>query len=167
MDNERVREFCLGLPHVKETVNWGHHLVYWVGDRDVGGKMFAMTDLDGTGTGVVWFHCGAERFHELLELDGVGASPYLAKAHWVTLERWEAMQPRELEEELRRAHALIYEKLPKRTKAALSLPDKERAKVIREGKKRTRRKAGQRVSKPASEQGREPSRSGRAGKERR
>ena len=54
MDNERIREICLKLPHAKETLNWGHHLVYWAGDRDIGGKMFAMTDLDGTGTGVLW-----------------------------------------------------------------------------------------------------------------
>ena len=71
MDNERIREICLALPHAAETLNWGHHLVYWAGDRDIGGKMFAMTDLDGTGTGVLWFHCGAERFHELLEREGI------------------------------------------------------------------------------------------------
>ena len=71
MDNERIRAICMALPHVAETVNWGHHLVYWAGDRDIGGKMFAMTDLDGTGTGVLWFHCGAERFHELLEIEGI------------------------------------------------------------------------------------------------
>jgi predicted DNA-binding protein (MmcQ/YjbR family) len=44
MDNERIREICLALPNVTETLNWGHHLVYWVGDRDIGGKMFAMAD---------------------------------------------------------------------------------------------------------------------------
>jgi predicted DNA-binding protein (MmcQ/YjbR family) len=135
MDNERIREICLALPHVVETVNWGHHLVYWAADRDIGGKMFAMTDLDGTGTGVLWFHCGAERFHELLENEGICASPYLAKAHWVTMERWDALKPRQVEDELRRARDLIYERLPKRTKAVLALPDKERANVIRERKK--------------------------------
>jgi predicted DNA-binding protein (MmcQ/YjbR family) len=97
--------------------------------------MFAMTDLDGTGTGVLWFHCGAERFHELLENEGICASPYLAKAHWVTMERWDALKPRQVEDELRRARDLIYERLPKRTKAVLALPDKERANVIRERKK--------------------------------
>jgi predicted DNA-binding protein (MmcQ/YjbR family) len=135
MDNERIREFCLALPNVTETLNWGHHLVYWVGDRDIGGKMFAMTDLDGTGFGVLWFHCGAERFDELQENEGISASPHLARAHWVTMEQWDVMRPREIEEELRRAHALIYEKLPKRTKALLALPEKERAKAIRERKK--------------------------------
>ena len=97
--------------------------------------MFAMTDLDGTGFGVLWFHCGAERFHELLEIEGISASPYLAKAHWVTLERWDALKPREIEEELRRAHELIFAKLPKRTRTLLAMPEKERVKLIRERKK--------------------------------
>jgi len=135
MDNERIREICLALPHVTETVNWGHHLVYWAGDRDIGGKMFAMTDLDGTGIGVLWFHCGAERFHELLERDGILASPYLAKAHWVTLERWSVLRPREIEDELKRAHALISETLSKKTKTILALPEKDRAKAVRDRKK--------------------------------
>lgn len=135
MDNERIREICLALPHVVETLNWGHHLVYWVGDRDIGGKMFAMTDVDGTGRGVLLFHCGAERFHELLENEGIFASPYLAKAHWVTLERWNVLRPRQIEEELRRAHELIFAKLPPGVKALLSLPETERTKLIRERKK--------------------------------
>jgi predicted DNA-binding protein (MmcQ/YjbR family) len=135
VDNERIRAICLALPHVKETLNWGHHLVYWVGDRELGGKMFAMTDVDGTGTGVLWFHCGAERFHELLETEGIFASPYLARAYWVTVERWDVLRPRQVEEELHRAHGLILAKLPKRTKSALAMPEKERAKMIRERKK--------------------------------
>jgi len=53
----------------------------------------------------------------------------------VTLERWDALRPSQIEEELKRAYALIYEKLPKRTKAILTMPEKERAKVIRERKK--------------------------------
>jgi predicted DNA-binding protein (MmcQ/YjbR family) len=135
MDNERIRAICMAMTHVCETVNWGHHLVYWVGDRDIGGKMFAMTDLDGTGSGVLWFHAGAERFHELVEVEGIRPAPYLAKAYWVMLERWDAMRPREVEEELKRAHALIYEKLPPRTKKVLAIPEKERKKLIRERKK--------------------------------
>jgi predicted DNA-binding protein (MmcQ/YjbR family) len=135
MDNERIRNFCLALPHVTETLNWEHLLVYFVGDKAIGGKMFAMTDVDSTGGGVLWFHCGAERFNELLETDGICAAPYLARAHWVMLERWDALRPREIEENLRQAHALIYEKLPKRTKALLALPEKERARLIRERKK--------------------------------
>ena len=135
MDNERIREICFALPHVVETVGWGHHLVYWVGDREIGGKMFASTDLDGSGVGVLAFHCGTERFHELLEKEGIRPTPYSAKYFWVTLERWDALRPREIEEELKRAHALIFDKLPPRTKKVLALPEKERAKLVRERKK--------------------------------
>jgi predicted DNA-binding protein (MmcQ/YjbR family) len=149
MDNERIRGICMRLPHVTETVNWGHHLVYWVGDRDIGGKMFAMTDLDGSGTGVLWFHVGHERFHELLETEGMIASPYLAKAGWVTVERWDVLRLREYEDELRRAYALIFEKLPKRTKTLLAMPEKERAKLIRERKKGLKEREKSKKSKSA------------------
>ncbi len=144
MDNERIREICLALPHAVETFNWGHRLVYWVGPREIGGKMFATTDVDGTGTGMLWFHAGPERFHELVEIEGIIPAPYMARAWWVTLERWEALRSREIEAELIRAHALIYEKLPKRVKTLLALPEKERNKLIRERKKQaTAKKARQ------------------------
>jgi predicted DNA-binding protein (MmcQ/YjbR family) len=135
VDNERIREFCMALPHVAETLNWGHHLVYWVGDRDLGGKMFAMTDADGISPSVLWFHCGAERFHELQENEGVFAAPHLARACWVAVERWDSLPARQIEDELRCAHALIYEKLPKRIKAILALPKKEQASLIHERRK--------------------------------
>jgi len=135
MDNERIREICLGLPHAAETLNWGQVLVYWVGDREIGGKMFALTNTDGMGEVVLSFHCGAERFHELLETEGIRPAPHLARAHWVALERWGALRPREIEEELKRAHNLIYERLPRRTKEVLAMAEKERAKMIRERKK--------------------------------
>src|SRR5579863_14224 len=135
MDNERIRQICLALPHVAETLNWGHHLVYWAGDRDIGGKMFAMTDLEGIGIGVLWFHAGAERYHELVEREGILPAPHLARAHWVAIERWDTLRPREIEDELARAHALIFARLPRRTQAILALPEKERAKLIRDRRK--------------------------------
>ncbi len=135
MDNERIRAICMALPHTCETVNWGHHLVYWAGDRDIGGKMFASTDLDGSGVGVLSFHCGAERFHDLLEIEGMRPTPYSAKHFWVTLERWDVLPPRQIEDELKRAHQLIFDKLPKKTKTILAMPEKERSKMIRERRK--------------------------------
>ena len=125
MDNERIRNFCLSLPHVAETLNWGSHLVYWVGDRELGGKMFAITDADGLSPNVLSFHCGQERFHELQENEGVIAAPHLARAYWVALEGWDALPARQIEDELRCAHALIYAKLPKRVKTTLDLPARE------------------------------------------
>jgi len=150
MDNERIRAICMSMPGAAETVNWGHHLVYWVGDRDIGGKMFAMTDLDGTGYGVLLFHCGPERFHELQEQEDIVASPYLARAHWVTLLRWDALRPREIEQELHNAYALTFAKLPARTQKLLALPEKELNKVIRERRKVLAERAKAKAAKPVS-----------------
>lgn len=156
MDNERVRDFCLSLPHAAETLNWGHHLVYWVGEREIGGKMFAMTDADGTGFGVLWFHCGAERFYELLEIEGISAAPHLARAHWVAVEHWNVMRQREFEDELKRAHQLIYDKLPKRVKDLLSLPEKERNKTIAARKKLLAARAAKKASSAPARKGSSP-----------
>lgn len=53
----------------------------------------------------------------------------------MTLERWDALRSREIEDELGRAHQLIFEKLPKRTRTILAMPDTERKKLIRDRKK--------------------------------
>lgn len=135
MDTERIREFCLSLPHVTESVNWGHDLVFWVADKAIGGKMFAAADLNAASSEVLSFHCGAERFHELLEIDGIVPAAYSAKYFWVTVRRWDALRHAQFEDELRNAHALIYAKLPKRTQTILAMPEKERNKILRERRK--------------------------------
>jgi predicted DNA-binding protein (MmcQ/YjbR family) len=120
MDVERVREFLLKLPHVTETVQWGNNLVFWVGEKTIGGKMFALADLDGGAKGVLSFAAGPERFVELVEREGILPAPYLARAHWVTLEQWDALRSRELEALLEHAHDLVYAKLSKRTREELA-----------------------------------------------
>ena len=52
----------------------------------------------------------------------------------------------EIEEELKRAHGLIFEKLPKWTKAVLALPEKERKKLIRDRKKLLKERAKKKAS---------------------
>ena len=39
MDAERLRAYLLTLPHVAETMQWGANLVFWAGDKAIGGKM--------------------------------------------------------------------------------------------------------------------------------
>jgi len=135
MDAERLREFLLKLPHVEETVQWGDNLVFWAGDKAIGGKMFALASLDSTSKGVLSFHAGADRYNELLENEGVIPAPYMARIFWVCLERWDALPQRELEALLTRAYELVFAKLPKRTKDVLAMPAAQRRKLISERKK--------------------------------
>jgi predicted DNA-binding protein (MmcQ/YjbR family) len=133
MDAERIREFLLGLSHVAETVQWGGRLVYWVGDKAIGGKIFAVVNLDGTGR-VISYAAGSERFAELVEIEGVDPAPYMARNFWVAVDGWTIFRASQWEQELTAAHQFIFSKLPPRTKAVLAMPLKEQKKLIRERK---------------------------------
>ena len=135
MDAERIRAMLLKLPHVAETMQWGANLVVWVGDKAIGGKMFAVVDLDGRGGPLMSYAAGPERFAELVEQEGIVPAPYLARAHWVAVERWEIFRASEWMRELEAAHAIIYAKLPKRTRDVLAMPAKERKLIIAQRRK--------------------------------
>lgn len=124
----------LKLPHVAETMQWGANLVFWAADKSIGGKMFAVVVVDGKGGPVISYAAGPERFAELLENDGVIPAPYLARAHWVAVERWDVFRASEWQSELEAAHALIHAKLPKRTRDVLAMPAGERKRLIAERK---------------------------------
>jgi predicted DNA-binding protein (MmcQ/YjbR family) len=135
MDAERLREYLLRLPHVVETMQWGASLVFWVGDKAIGGKMFAVVNLDDGQKAVLSFAAGPERYAELLETEGVFPAPYLARAHWVALKHWGVFRSSELEELLEHGRRLIYNKLPKRTREVLAMPASAQRKLLREKKK--------------------------------
>jgi predicted DNA-binding protein (MmcQ/YjbR family) len=135
MDVERVRGFLLGLPHVVETMQWGDNLVFWVGDKAVGGKMFCLLNLEAGTHGVISYSAGPERFAELVEVEGMVPAPYMARIFWVAAERWEVLRNSEWESELRAAHAITLAKLPKGVLAVLAMPERARAKVIAEKRK--------------------------------
>jgi predicted DNA-binding protein (MmcQ/YjbR family) len=149
MDAESVRDFVKRLPHVEETLQWGDALVFWVGDKTIGGKMFAVASLAGPGP-VFSFAAGPEKYPELVEREGVVPAPYLARAHWVALVHWKALPSGEVQSLLRDAHGLIFAKLPKRTKEILALPAGEFRKLLTERKKllAARAAAGKKTSVP-------------------
>ncbi|HEX4651357.1 MAG TPA: MmcQ/YjbR family DNA-binding protein [Granulicella sp.] len=134
MDAERIRAFLLKLPHVAETMQWGDNLVFWVGDKTIGGKMFALMNLETDGRGVLSYAAGRERYTELLETDGVDPAPYMARIYWVAARDWQVFRPAEWEFELRAAHEITFNKLPPRTRKVLAMPPVERKRVIAERK---------------------------------
>jgi predicted DNA-binding protein (MmcQ/YjbR family) len=114
MDIESVRKFCLSLPHVTEDVQWESDLLFRIGN-----KMFAVVALDPTSDHRMSFKCTPETFAELTERDGIVPAPYVARYHWVALERFDVLPERELKELLKNAYRLILEKLPKKIRSGL------------------------------------------------
>jgi|SRR5882757_2781398 len=124
MDAERIRTFLLKLPHVVETMHcesmqWGSNVVFWVGDKAIGGKLFAQVNLDGGGKAVISYAAGPERYSELLEIDGLIPAPYRARIYWVAAERWDVFRASEWERELQKAYEITLVKLPSKTRKLL------------------------------------------------
>jgi predicted DNA-binding protein (MmcQ/YjbR family) len=114
MDVEWVRKVCLSFPHATETVQWGSDLVF-----KVAGKMFCVC---ATEPAKVWLSCkcSEEKFHELVEQEGIIPAPYLARAHWVALENPGALRAAELKPLLREAYDHVVAKLPRRQRDQLA-----------------------------------------------
>jgi predicted DNA-binding protein (MmcQ/YjbR family) len=125
MDVEQARLFLRKRPHVEETMQWGANLVYWVAPKAIGGKMFALIDLNEDRRPgeerkpVLSFYAGSEACPALLERDGVLPAPYLARAHWVALAYWEAIPTAELKCLLEAAHVGVTSRLPRKTRDLL------------------------------------------------
>ena len=116
---------------MEETLQW-NALVFWVGDKAVGGKMFAVRDPEPKASHVMSFAVPRETYHDLLEREGVSPAPYLARAHWVALEHWNALPEADLRAHLRAAHQRVETALPRKTRRVLDAPDREYRAAVRE-----------------------------------
>ena len=131
MNLDQARAFLVSLPHVAEAEQFGG-LIYWLGDKSIGGKMFAHLNIEPTERYRIAFPAGPERFAELVEQDGFAPAPYLARAWWVAAERWDAFRHADWEAELLASHTRTFEKLPPKTKRLLALPPAELKRAIAE-----------------------------------
>lgn len=135
MNADRIRTLLIPLPHVTETMQWGDILVFWAGDKSIGGRMFAMIALDAVADNpkhpVLSFAAGPEAYPGLLEIEGLVPAPYLARAHWVAAIRWDVFRPSEWEQHLRCAHSLTLAKLAPKTRRHLGLEVASRIKAIK------------------------------------
>ena len=125
MDLEKIRLYCLSLPHVTERVQWGNDLLFCIGD-----KMFAVAGLDAKYPTKLSFKCTPEKFAELVEQEGIIPAPYVARYHWVALEDLNALPQRELKDLLKNAYQLVHDKLPKKTREKLAKGRKTHLSVV-------------------------------------
>jgi predicted DNA-binding protein (MmcQ/YjbR family) len=68
---DSIREYCLSLPGVTENVKWDDVLLF-----RVGGKIFAMVNLNPVAEDRIAFKCGPQTFAELLEREGARPAAY-------------------------------------------------------------------------------------------
>ena len=114
MNVDRLREVCLSFPGVTEQIQWGYDLLF-----KVGGKMFAVTPLEPAPV-CLSFKASPENFAELTERPNIIPAPYLARAQWVALQTRDALPADELARLLRESYDMVFAKLAKKTRDAVS-----------------------------------------------
>jgi predicted DNA-binding protein (MmcQ/YjbR family) len=117
MTNADVEKFLLSLPHATLNVQWGNDRVF-----KIAGKMFAVMGESEHRKGVsMSFKASEESFRILTELPGIIPAPYLARAHWVSLDKPTRLPAKELKAYLTRAHAIVASGLTKKKQKELGL----------------------------------------------
>jgi predicted DNA-binding protein (MmcQ/YjbR family) len=154
MTAERLRAYILTLPHTVETMQWGANLVFWTGDKAIGGKMFALINLEDpspkgaapqrrrvTQHSLMMYSAGLDRYSELLEREGIVPAPYMARIHWVAAQDWDVFTPAEWHRELRAAYDITLAKLPQKVLATLALSTTQQRRLIVERRRQLAAKA--------------------------
>ena|SRR5437016_12988729 len=114
MNIDWLREVCLSFPGATEQIQWGSDLLF-----KVGGKMFAATPLEPAPV-CLSFKASPETFAELTERPNIIPAPYLARAQWIALETRDALRADELARLLRNSYDMVFARLPKKTRDAVS-----------------------------------------------
>jgi len=114
MNVDWLRELRLSFPGATEQIQWGYDLLF-----KVGGKMFAVTPLEPAPV-CLSFKASPENFAELTERPNIIPAPYLARAQWVALQTRDALPSEELARLLRDSYDMVFAKLPKKTRDAVS-----------------------------------------------
>jgi len=122
MTLDALRRLCLSFPGATEQIQWGADLVF-----KVGGKMFCVASTEGAPGVAMSFKCDDGTFAELVERDGLIPAPYLARANWVAMQRFDSLPARELTPLIKQSYDLVVAKLPKGTRDSLNRPKKSRA----------------------------------------
>ena len=114
MNATGLRRFCLSLPHATEGIKWEHHLCFMIAE-----KMFAVANIEPSDDHFVALKTTPEKAAELIEIEGIIPTPYMARNHWVTLRRGDVLRDAEIEELTRGSYELVLGKLPKKLQAKL------------------------------------------------
>jgi len=113
MNIEELRNYCLSLPSVEEDIKWEDNLCFLVGN-----KIFCISALEAPLAFSI--KVGDEAFEELVELDGVSPSPYLARYKWIRIEEMTTLSDTELKRLIDESYQLIRSKLSKKKRDLLS-----------------------------------------------
>jgi predicted DNA-binding protein (MmcQ/YjbR family) len=118
MTYDQITTFLLSLPGAELSIKWGSDHIFVVGD-----KMFAGMGPKSDKPHSISFKADEIGFEVLTKKRGITPAKYLARAYWVSLDRFERLPDKQLKAYLARAHAMVAAGLPKKTRARLGIAE--------------------------------------------
>ena len=118
MGYDAVTKHLLSLRAATLSIQWGDEHVF-----KVGGKMFAAMRPKETKPHGIWFKTDEVSFHVLTKIRGITPARYLARAHWVSVDRLARLPDKQLKAYLTRAHALVAAGLTRKMRATLGIAE--------------------------------------------
>lgn len=114
MNIEEIRQYCLSLSHVTETVKWDDDLCFTIDN-----KMFCILWMGSPLK--ISFKCSELDFNKFIEKENIIPAPYLAKNRWVQVQSEHIFSKEEWEMNLKNAYRLIAKKLTKKRQLELGI----------------------------------------------
>ena len=122
-DIDWIRKLCRSFPDVTEDMPWADDLCF-----KVRGKIFTGVVLSDGRFPRITLKCTAERFHELLEIEGISIAPYVGRYNWVTVANSNILPADELKALIRQSYDLVAAKAPPKKVTHKKAPIKRRDK---------------------------------------
>jgi len=106
-DVDWIRKLCLSFPNVTEDMPWGDDLCF-----KIRGKIFAGMVLSDGRFPRTTLKSSPERFHDLLETEGISPAPYVGRYKWIQIASSKLLPANELESLIRQSYELVAAKAP-------------------------------------------------------
>jgi predicted DNA-binding protein (MmcQ/YjbR family) len=114
-DLEWIRKLCLSLPGAAEDMPWEDTLCFKVRK-----KIFVILALSEGRYPRITLKCAPDKFHEMLEIEGISPAPYVGRYKWIMLDSPNVLPSDELEAVIRESYELVEAKAPKKSKRDVS-----------------------------------------------
>jgi predicted DNA-binding protein (MmcQ/YjbR family) len=118
MDEKSLRKLSAGWPGIGAEIKWENDLIFMVA-----GKMFCGLAVTGAQKGKLAFKVEEHRFLELTDRPGIVPAPYMARAHWISLDDPAVLPLAERKALIRRAWELVAAKLTRKLRRELGIED--------------------------------------------
>jgi predicted DNA-binding protein (MmcQ/YjbR family) len=118
-DVDWIRKLCLSFPDVAENLQWGETLCF-----KVRGKLFATVHLSEGRFAPVVLKSAPEKFHELVEIEGISPAPYVGRYKWVMVANSNVLPLEELKALIRQSYDLVAAKAPNKKARRKNTPSK-------------------------------------------